>query len=251
MAMIQVNLLPKEMRRGAGGFHLPKTALAGVAGSIVLAGLLVGVTYYQKMRLSHVTSEVARVEEKTSSMRKDIEMVDRLVDVKTRILKRMNAIDLLDRGRGAWVQNIEDLSVVVPDFLWISEFRQGANNDGRNRKNTPAQPATPTSADSVKLASNAVTLDGYCFTLNSLSNLIVNLQDSPRFSNVQLRYAKLTDVRDRRVYTFQVGCQLEPLDAKVKNIENGASGPSQLGDTTAAPGRELSSNDNTQPESGD
>jgi Tfp pilus assembly protein PilN len=239
MAMIQVNLLPKEMRRGSGGLRVPKTALAGLAGGIVLVAALAAITYYQKVRLGNLNTEIAQVEAKTAGMRNDIQMVDHLVDVKTRILKRMNAIEALDRNRGAWVQNIEDLSLVVPDFLWLSEFKQGLPGNRTGTGVTMVQPGT--SADSARAAKNALTLDGFCFTLGSLSNFIVNLHDSPRFSNIHLRFAKLTSMKDRPVYSFEVGCQLEPVEKGIKDIENRPAESGENTDTTAAARVDLSS----------
>jgi type IV pilus assembly protein PilN len=232
MAMIQINLLPKELRRGSGGFRIPKTALAGLAGAVVLVAFLAAVTYYQKISLGNLNAEIAQVESKTAGMRNDIRMVDHLVDVKTRILKRMNAIEALDRNRGAWVQNVEDLSIVIPDFLWLSEFRQGTAGDKTRMAGGAAQP------DSTG-AKNALTLDGYCFSLGSLSNFVVNLHDSPRFSNIQLRYAKLTTMKDRPVYSFEVACQLEAIDKGIKDIENRPAESGQQGDTTSAARAEL------------
>jgi len=237
MAMIQINLLPKELRRGAGGFRIPKTALVGLAGAVVLVAFLAAVTYYQKISLGNLNAEIAQVESKAASMRNDIRMVDHLVDVKTRILKRMNAIEALDRNRGAWVQNVEDLSIVIPDFLWLSEFRQGTASDKMRLAGGAAQPGAP-QPDSTG-AKNALTLDGYCFSLGSLSNFVVNLHDSPRFSNIQLRYAKLTTMKDRPVYSFKVACQLEEIDKGIKDIENRPAESGQQGDTTAAARAEL------------
>ncbi|MBI5867946.1 MAG: PilN domain-containing protein [candidate division Zixibacteria bacterium] len=231
MAMIQINLLPKELRRGSGGLRVSKTAVGGLAAAVLLVAALAAITYYQKIRLGNLNSEIAQVESKTASMRSDIQMVDHLVDVKTRILKRMNAIEALDHNRGAWVQNIEDLSIVIPDFLWVSEFRQGIVNSAGK---VMAPPPGSSPADSASFAKNALTLDGYCFTLASLSNFIVNLQDSPRFSNIRLKYAKLTTIKDRPVYSFEVGCQLEPVERGIKDIENRPAETGDMSDTTTA-----------------
>jgi Tfp pilus assembly protein PilN len=243
MSMIQINLLPKELRRGSGGLRVPKTALAGLAGAVVLVALLAAVTYYQNVRVGNLNAEIAQVESKTASMHRDIEMVDHLVDVKTRILKRMNAIEALDRNRGAWVQNIEDLSMIIPDFLWLSQFRQGPANDKARTAVGAAQPGAPQS-DSAVAAKNALTLDGYCFTLGSLSNFIVNLHDSPRFSSIQLRYAKLTTMKDRPVYAFQVACQLEQIDKGIKDIENRPAESGEQADTTVTARAELNDGGN-------
>lgn len=207
MPMIQINLLPSEYRRRSSNLAMAKSTLFGVAAVVGLVVVLGGISYYQSLRLDGVKQDIAKVEAKTEQMREDIQLVDRLVDVKTRILRRMSAIEKLDRDRAAWVQNMEDLATVIPEFLWLSEFRQGEEESALNtrRQNNNAN------ADSLANLDNKLTLAGFSYTVSSLANFILNLQDSPRFSDVRLNYAKLTDVNERKVYDFQVACQLEPI----------------------------------------
>ncbi|MBD3298228.1 MAG: hypothetical protein GF341_06205 [candidate division Zixibacteria bacterium] len=207
MPMIQINLLPSEYRRRSSNLAVSRSMLFSVAAVVGLVVVLGGISYYQSLRLAGVKQDIAKVEAKTEQMREDIQLVDRLVDVKTRILRRMSAIEKLDRDRAAWVQNMEDLATVIPEFLWISEFRQG---EQKSALNTRKQDKNAT-ADSLANLNNKLTLSGFSYTVSSLANFILNLQDSPRFSDVRLNYAKMTDVNERKVYDFQVACQLEPI----------------------------------------
>jgi len=149
------------------------------------------VSWYQKAQLARVNEDVTRVEAKVQQMQDDIQLVDRLVEVKTSIMRRLGAIETLDRNRTAWVQNLQDLAVVIPEFLWLSEFHQGDGKSSQRAKATKRPgPEQAVNADSIAAAKNNLTLKGYCYTVSSLANLILNLQDSPRFSNIQLNYAK-------------------------------------------------------------
>jgi len=231
MPMIEINLLPEELRRKNKGLGVPKAAQAGIAGIVIAVALMASVSYYQKAQLARVNADVARVEAKVQQMQDDIQLVDRLVDVKTRIMRRLGAIETLDRNRAAWVQNMEDLATVIPDFLWLSEFQQG---NGRSTQRNPARrngPEPVVNADSVAAVNSTLTLKGYCYTVSSLANFILNLQDSPRFSNIQLSYAHGTDLNERHVYDFQVVCKLEPIDSDAGDMENGAAAPKTLGST--------------------
>ena len=227
--MIEVNLLPKELRRRSGGLGISKTSRVAVAVAVLFVGLIAGATYYQRVQLVSITDDIARAEAKAQRMEKDIELVDRLVDVKTRIVRRLAAIETLDRNRAAWVQNMEDLATVIPDFLWLSEFRQGDEKTGV-RSRTKTGPEQPINADSIAAVKNTLTLQGYCYTVSSLANFILNLQDSPRFSDIQLRYAKGTELNERRVYDFQVSCRLEPVDTEAKGFQDMPAGSETLGD---------------------
>ncbi len=207
MPMIQINLLPSEYRRRRSNLAVSKSMLAGVAVAVGLVVALGGISYYQSLRLASVNQDIAKIEAKTEQMREDIQLVDRLVDVKTRILRRMSAIEKLDRDRAAWVQNLEDLATVIPDFLWLSEFHQGEEKSALNTRKKDKN----ANADSLANLNNKLTLSGFSYTVSSLANFILNLQDSPRFSDVRLNYAKMTDLNERKVYDFQVACQLEPI----------------------------------------
>lgn len=215
MPMIQINLLPSEYRRKSGGLGVSKSMLAGVVGLVGIVVVLGGLSYYQQMQLSSIDADIAKVEAKTQQMHEDIQLVDRLVDVKTRILRRMSAIEELDRNRTAWVQNMEDLATVIPDFLWISEFSQGGQKPTTTRRNSQ-----PVNTDSLAEAQNDLTLKGFCYTVSSLANFILNLQDSPRFSGVKLDYAKGAIVNERHVYDFEVACHLEPVGAATDGFQD-------------------------------
>lgn len=225
--MIEINLLPQEMRRQRGGFRLPKAALAGIAGVVVLVFVLGGMTYMQKARMDKVNADIARVEAKTQRMKKDIELVDRLVEVKTQIMRRLTAIETLDRNRGAWVENLEDLSMVIPDFLWLVEFRQGDDQKSTSKQRAGAQ--TPVNADSLREAKNRLMMKGYCYTVSSLANFILNLQDSPRFKDIQLKFARSALIKERRVYDFELACRLEPVTATPRGMEAGGAPVPGLG----------------------
>jgi len=213
--MIEINLLPSEYRRRTGGLGVSKSMIVGVLGLVGLLVALGGISYYQDMRLSGIEADIAKVEAKTQQMREDIALVDRLVDVKTRILRRMSAIEQLDRDREAWVRNMEDIATVIPDFLWLSEFHQGEQQTSLNSKRN--QPANP---DSLADAKNKLTLQGFSYTISSLANFILNLQDSPRFSDVHLKYAKITELNERKVYDFMVACRLEPITEDTGGFED-------------------------------
>jgi len=225
--MIEINLLPQEMRRQTGGFRLPKAAFASIASVAALVLVLAGMTYMQKTRLAKVNEDITRVEAKAQRMRKDIALVDRLVEVKTQIMRRLAAIETLDRGRGEWVQNLEDISTVIPEFLWLVEFRQGEEQRA-TRKSAAGQPVQ-VNADSLRQARNKVTLKGYCYTVSSLANLILNMQDSPRFKDIQLKHARLAMIKDRRVYDFELACKMEPVNETPAGMEGGAGDPAGLG----------------------
>jgi Tfp pilus assembly protein PilN len=235
--MIEINLLPRELRTSGPGLHLPKVAVVGlVAGAFVLAGLG-AVTFWQMNRLGKAEAQVQRAQQRVESMKDDIALVDRLTGVKQSISQRLEAIEALDRNRGEWTQNLEDVAAVIPDYLWLSSFRR---ND-YNKALKPAPGAAPT--DSTPQVNNDYLFSGYCYSLSSLANLILNMQDSPRFKDVALKNANFTDVKDHKVYNFTVYCLLEPYDAKAKGNGDQPANPADLSAMPAEEPAPLSARD--------
>jgi Tfp pilus assembly protein PilN len=232
--MIEINLLPRELRRSTSGLNIPKSALTGIVGVTVFACVLGGLTFWQTQQLSSVEAQIVKAQAKVESMRADIELVDRLTNVKKSIALRLEAIETLDRNRGEWVRNLEDIVAVIPEYLWLSGFRR---NDFKANK--PAKSDTTAAV----VVENDYLFDGYCYSLSSLANLVLNMQDSPRFSDVALRKATFTDVKDRKVYQFTVFCLLQPVSDEELDRDRSAN-PADLGGIDPnAPATEVSLND--------
>jgi len=236
--MIEINLLPRELRRSTSGFNIPKSALAGIAAGALFACVLGGLTFWQTRNLASAEKQIQRAQAKVESMRADIELVDRLLSVKKSIAQRLEAIEALDRNRGEWVRNLEDVVAVIPDYLWLSGFR---HNDSKTNKPGRGQ------VDSTVAVSNDYLFDGYCYSLASLANLILNMQDSPRFGNVSLKRANFTDVKDRKVYQFTVFCLLQPV-ADDEGTGDQPANPAELGIDPNEPATEVSLNDESMDE---
>lgn len=218
MTMIQINLLPQEMRRQSGGLRMSKSTLLGVGGALAIAVVLTGVTFFQMARLNAVERDIAQAQAKVDELQDDIMLVDRLEDVKNRILRRMEAIETLDRNRGRWVSNVEDILAVIPNYLWLSDFHKEVQH-------RPVRGVV----DTVVVPDNRYLFKGYCFTVSSLANLILNMQDSPRFDKVELKKATLQKLEDRNVYEFEVVCNLEEIDDPSDGFEDESETPMTLG----------------------
>ncbi len=205
--MIQINLLPREMRR-ARGLALPKSALIGAGAGAAVILLLAGITLFQVYRLSEMDTRITEVQRQADKMRDDIIMVDRLVDVKSKVLARLAAIDKLDRGRERWVNIINEFSNRVPEFLWMTAFKPVVS-PGKNVKGGVRMPNAVAAADSTGSAEERLNIEGYSFTLHGLANFLVELNSSEYFDELELNYAKVVEMDQQRVYNFSLNCLLE------------------------------------------
>jgi Tfp pilus assembly protein PilN len=230
--MIKINLLPKEMRRPSG-LGIPKSAVIGAAATVVILMVLAAVTAVQAYRVHAIDGKIAEVRRQAERMREDIVLVDRLVDVKTKVLSRLAAIETLDRGRERWVMILDELAGRVPDFLWLTAFRPATPTGAKSGINSPSA-AVPT--DTTAPAELLMSIEGYSFTLNGLANFLLELNSSDYFAQPQLNFAKLIEVEDQRAYNFSLSCRLEEPIAvdEVRDVEN--SEQDELDESSAVPG---------------
>ncbi len=198
MTRIEINLLPAELKRKRRGLTFDKNLalIAGVFGVVVV--LVVAASVVQSMKLKSLDTQIAEAQRKVDQYKRNIELVDALIDVKDKLLQRMSAIESLDKNRTVWVRIMEDLSRRVPDYLWLSLVRE-----------EPRAAVADTSADSTASASpgsvvSKVTVEGYSYSLNSLASFIIQLMGSHYFKNMDLEYVKRAEIKQHKTFSFQL-----------------------------------------------
>jgi len=202
MAKIEINLLPRELRKRRPGISFDKslTLIAGLA--VVLVVAFVGMNVFQSMKLKTLNNKIAQAQRRAEELRKNIELVDALTEVKDKVLQRMSAIEALDRNRAVWVRVLEDLTRRVPDYLWLSLLEEEESqstavaDSGIDSAIVLSQPPSP--------AKKRVTMEGYSYSLNSLASFLIELIGSPYFKNMELQYVKRAEVEERKTFTFQL-----------------------------------------------
>lgn len=226
MDMIQINLLPKEFRRRTGKLTLGKTgyyAIGAFAGVVIMIAV---VTFYQVFQIGELNDKMEIARFRTQQLQKDIQVVDALIDVKQKIMQRMEAVEDLDQHRTVWVRILEDFASRVPEFMWMSRFKE----------NPPPAPVVDSTADSTQqvLAEaqptmRPVNIEGYSFTLNSLANFMIKLMRSNFFSDIEMASVEEVLFREERIYNYKVNATLHYLsDDELKQLLEQESGPQLL-----------------------
>jgi Tfp pilus assembly protein PilN len=202
MAKIEINLLPKELRRKRKGLDFDKNLIIIAASVGILVLLVGGTTIVQSMKLKSMDKKIAEAQKKTMELRKNIDLVDALSEVKDKVLQRMSVIEVLDRNRSIWVRVMEDLSRRIPDYVWLSLLREEA---------PPAPAVQDTVSDSTVIETpdigpevKRVTMEGNSHSLNSLASFLIQLMGSPYFKNMDLKYVKRAQVKDYKTFSFQL-----------------------------------------------
>jgi Tfp pilus assembly protein PilN len=201
MARIEINLLPVELRRKRKGLAFDKSValLAAVFGSLIV--LIVVASVFQGIKLRALDAKVADAQSKVDQYKRNIELVDALVDVKDKLLQRMSAIESLDKNRTVWVRILEDLSRRVPDYMWLSLLRE---------EPTLLTAVSDSTADSSSVSAmgekptKRLTIEGNSYSLNSLASFMIQLMGSQYFKNMDLEYVKREDTKNRKTFAFQL-----------------------------------------------
>ena len=198
MAKIEINLLPRELRKKTKIVNIDKsiTYVAGLVGILII--LFVAISIFQNIKLKAMDVKIAEAQKKTDELKPNIELVDALIQVKDKIMQRMSAIEALDRNRAVWVRVLEDLSKRVPEYLWLSLLKE---EESALPKADSLKPKTPTPLESQV---RRVTLEGYSYSLNSLASFMIQLMQSRYFANMDLQYVKRAEVKELKTFSFQL-----------------------------------------------
>jgi len=203
--MIEINLLPKELKRKGRGITFDKSLIYGGTVVGILVILFVVVSIFQSLKLRALDDKIAEAKRRTEELSKTIELVDALTDLKDKLLQRMSAIETLDKNRSTWVRILEDLSGRVPEYLWLSVLKEEeAVSD------EPQAGATDTSVQAAEPASpkRKVNIEGYTYSINSLASFLIQLMRSDYFKNMELEFIKRSEMEKLKTFSFGLSGEL-------------------------------------------
>ena len=240
--MIKINLLPKGLKKKGKVFAFTKGLIYFLVGGIGLILVLILITIFQGFKIQNLDRKIIQAERKKEELRQTIQLVDALGDLKRKILDRMSAIESLDRNRSAWIEIMEDLSLRVPENVWLSSFKEtsGLSTKEKGSAGTGSITGTPgagvapspTAGAGVKsdtagskiaetLRLPKITLEGYAFSINNLATFLIKLSDSNFFKNMEFQYIRAAEIENQKIFTFQLigdllfpGQTLAPVQAK-------------------------------------
>lgn len=216
--MIEINLLPKDHRKGAGAFQFGKAGVYVASAAIGAVVVLVAITFYQMSQISSLKSDIERANQRALMLREDIRMVDALTDVKDKIHQRISAVEKLDRHRSAWVRILEDVSLNIPEFVWLDQFKEvplekpKPQKGGKDAKAGEEKTQELVQAPATELPSErAVEIRGFAFTLNALAATMIKLMRSDYFDKVELVDSRDTVYAGEKAYQFNLAANVHYL----------------------------------------
>ena len=181
--MIKINLLglKKEIKKSAA----PQVSLAGTALSaalvvFLLAGL--GWDYYRYYTLNSDADKIAADFAKANKEKARLEGVKKqyqaLQDNKALLVKQIDVISALERGRTGPVEMLASLAntVVSTKTMWLTTFENTADK---------------------------VHMTGFATSADTVADFLRNLKDTGQFTNIELKDTAQADNKDLGFSTFQ------------------------------------------------
>lgn len=200
--MVQINLLPKRLRKSSRRFEVGKPELFTIVAAVVLILAMVGLTWTQNGRLASLNDDIQEAQRRATLLNKDIQLVDALMDMKLKIAERMQAVERLDRHRSAWVRILEDITRRVPDFVWLTSFAEVDTTRSRERVKKPVEATDTITIDGLPI--QEVEIEGFSFTLNAVAAFMIKLMRSNFFDQVDLVYAREMQFEERQAFNFKL-----------------------------------------------
>jgi Tfp pilus assembly protein PilN len=190
--MRAVNLLPIDDR---GGRRRPPAAPLAVAGvGVLLASVLAMGFFSASGKVDEREQELAAVERqlaaakraakpsKPSRPRRTAERDQRLTALNDALAKRL-----------AWDRVLRDVSLVLPDDVWLSSLRA----DAPAAAEAGSEPATAA-------AGRTLTFTGFTYSQESVARLLRRLGLSRELGNVRLQQSSVTEVGREEIFGFTV-----------------------------------------------
>jgi Tfp pilus assembly protein PilN len=181
--MIRINLLG-QARPKATKTTVPLEATIQVIFLLVaigLAGVVLGITYYQQKReLDTTNAKIASLRAEKATLQAIKADVDRFESQKAVLQQRINVIETLQKNRSGGQELLQMVAntVVRVDSLWLTNLeRKGDNLD----------------------------IKGQAGSINAVANFITQLKRSGYFSNVEIKDAQETDlVKSAQTFGFSM-----------------------------------------------
>ena len=210
--MIEINLLPKELRKK---IELPDISflpiIAGVVGVVVIIHLLFGLSVNLKART------LKRLEKKWGEISPDKTVADKVIRELTAMRAKIDAIDTLIQGRMSWAKKLSDLSDAMIPGVWLNrlwiEKKALHKKEEKTRKGEGGKPQAK--AEPETMIVETLHLNGSVIVTGgeetaTVGKFMWSLENNPGFfadfSEVESAYMQQSKLKDIEVMDFELIC---------------------------------------------
>ncbi len=182
--MIRINLLPvREARRKAEVGSQVAMILLSAGVSVVLA---LGLHSIVRAEISGAKKRIVALNQQLADYKPQQAKVDAFKAKKADIQQKLAVIERLERSRSGPVHILDELASRTPDRVWLTELKA---DDGQ------------------------IQLEGMSLDNELVALFLTSLNDSPYFTNVELKATELKTVDSLKLNTFKITARLESPEA--------------------------------------
>jgi len=212
--MIEINLLPEEMRKN-DTFPIRRIG-ALVFGALIVSGALLGTLSIHFGMLQKARAELGQSQTRLASMSGDVKYAEALTREKAEYTRRSETIQTISDSRILWTKKMDELFDVIDygeksdrHFVWLTELR--------------VKPPRSNAARGAAKDGGELSIRGYSATevLQKYSDFHEDVKNSPFFEDftyIDDPAGKVVtfkdDVRPAKAWDFQLDMKLRPPGAR-------------------------------------
>jgi len=183
--MIRINLLPADERAKKREFHLPHmSTIYLVAGVILFLGSIFSVYLIQSHRVRDLKNKISVATEESKKLAPQLAKIKQITREREEVDRRLALITSLDRNRYFRVKLLNDIGFQLPNNCWLTDLTE--------------------------LSPNMFTMNGIAFSNYTIADMIVNLESSPVFTQIDLKIAEKGEIDNREVMKFTLNANVMP-----------------------------------------
>lgn len=186
--MIKINLLPyrEEQRRQ----QLIVNGIALAIGFSLAIFVCAGLFTYISTKLTEARNSIAKADLEINQLKPKLKEIEDFKAKQKELKEKIDVLDDLKRSRSGPVHLMEDLSLVLPEKLWISSFKESGG---------------------------VIKIDGVGLNEKTVADFMTALEDSLYYKEVVLVEIKQAQLSDNSVQGFVITCKRDKPAATPKD----------------------------------
>lgn len=191
--MRAVNLLPRDLEQGRKRPATP--VIIGCAGAVLATAVLAGGYLNASSKVGSANKELAAVQARIAALPQPAQPPATIAALPTERQQRVAALAAALSQRVAWDRVLREISLVLPDDVWLTSLQATA----------PEAPAPGTSAPAPgTVAPNGLQIVGFTYSQNAVARLLARLSVVPDLQQVSLSSSSQSAIGDTAVVTFTI-----------------------------------------------
>jgi len=199
--MRAINLLPKDDARRTGKQKKQWIVLIPVVVALVLTVALAAAFLNASGKVKSKQAELTGLKAELAAIpTPDVSKVQSANALAAEKQTRVTALNTALSHRVAWDRVLRELSLVLPNDVWLTTVSAKAP--------VSSSAAATTAAPSGSVAATGLTLDGYTYSHAAVARLLSRLAVIPDITNVQLQQSQLSKVGTAQVVHFTIAADV-------------------------------------------